>query len=84
LIALYGSLGQSSKCAGSAIVPANYMSGGAPPAPLTGGGEAASGLSTGAKIALALGSAQSSKCAGLAPRWNAIDPEAPGQACYVA
>jgi hypothetical protein len=57
MLDVYGSLGsaQSSKCAGSAIVPANYMSGGAPPAPLTGGGEASKGLSTGAKVALTLG-----------------------------
>jgi len=38
MLDLYGSLGsaQSSKCAGSAVFPANYMSGGAAPAPLKG------------------------------------------------
>src|SRR3990167_4946229 len=57
MLDLYGSLGsaQSTKCAGSAVFPANYMSGGAPPAPLTGGGEAPKGLSTGGKVLLALG-----------------------------
>jgi hypothetical protein len=40
MLDLYNSLGSAqpvaNKCAGSAIVPANYMSGGAPPAPLAG------------------------------------------------
>lgn len=56
MLDLYGSLGsaQSSKCAGSSVFPANYMTGEVAPAPLP-GGEPSKGLSTGAKVLLALG-----------------------------